>query len=309
METRPVDMVSIVTEALDLLRATLPSTIKIHPIFAPTVHAVLADPTQIHQVLINLGTNAAHAMRETGGVLEIRLDNVEITPQSRPLHPDLNVGLYVKLTVSDTGTGIPPEVIHRIFDPFFTTKKRGEGTGLGLSVVYGIIKGCGGTVSVQSEPGVGSVFAVFLPATAHDTEWEEPRPEPVPPGTEKLLFVDDEKPLAEAGRLMLEGLGYQVTAATDSTKALELFRERPDPFDLVVTDMTMPGLTGADLSTEILKIRPDIPIILVTGFSELINEESARALGIRAFAMKPLRRTNLAQLIRKVLDDHHPQLD
>jgi PAS domain S-box-containing protein len=309
MEKRPVDMVSIVTEALDLLRATLPSTIRIHSIFAQRVYTVLADPTQIHQVLINLGTNAAHAMREKGGVLEIRLDNVEITPQSKPLHPDLNVGPYVKLTVSDTGTGIPPEVIYRIFDPFFTTKKRGEGTGLGLSVVYGIIKGCGGTVTVQSELGAGSVFAVYLPATGHHTGLEEPTQTPVPLGSEKILFVDDENLLATAGRLMLEGLGYQVMATTDSTKALQIFREGPNPFDLVVTDMTMPGLTGADLSREILKIRPDTPIILITGFSDLINEEKARALGIRAFAMKPLRRTNLARLIRKVLDDHESHGD
>ncbi len=307
METRSVDMVSMVTEALNLLRATLPSTIRIRPIFAPRVYAVLADPTQIHQVVINLCTNAAHAMRERGGVLEIGLDNVEITPQTKPVRPDLNVGPYVKLTVSDTGTGIPPEVMHRIFDPFFTTKKRGEGTGLGLSVVYGIIKGCGGTVTVQSESGVGSVFAVYLPATGHDAEWKEPTQEPVPLGTEKILLVDDENPLAEAGRLMLQGLGYQVMATTDSGKALEVFRNRPDQFDLVVTDMTMPGLTGADLSREILKIRPDIPVIILTGFSELINKEKAQALGVRALAMKPLSRTNVARLIRNVLDDHESQ--
>jgi PAS domain S-box-containing protein len=301
-ERKPIDIASLIEESLKLLRATIPSTITFHSQIYPGAYTVLADPTQIHQVLINLCTNAAHAMRERGGELGVCLDNVEITPQMKPLHVDLNRGLYVKLTVSDTGTGIAPEVISRIFDPFFTTKKTGEGTGLGLSVAYGIVKGCGGSITVHSEPGAGSVFSVYLPAITNIAEVTPDNLEPIPGGTERVLFVDDEEILVIMWCDILENLGYTVTATTESTKALEIFLSRPDQFDLVITDMTMPGMTGIDLSKEILGLRPAIPIILCTGFSELITEEKAKALGIRGFAMKPLRLGNIAELIRKALD-------
>jgi CheY-like chemotaxis protein/anti-sigma regulatory factor (Ser/Thr protein kinase) len=265
------------------------------------VYAVLADPTQIHQILINLCTNAAYAMRENGGKLEISLDHFELSQKAASQNLNLTPGAYVKITVTDTGTGISPEIIHRIFDPFFTTKKQGDGTGLGLSMVYGILRGYGGTITVQSEPGAGSVFNVYLPAVKQDTEAILEPFQAISQGSELLLFVDDEDILMEMGKDILQSLGYQVTATTDSRRALEIFRSGSDQFDLVITDMTMPGMTGADLSKEILKIRPDIPIILCTGFSELINEEKAKGLGVREFLMKPLKMKDLGEVIRKVL--------
>ena len=301
-ERKPIDMASLIREGLKLLRASLPSTITFRQKIAPGAYAVLANPTQIHQVLMNLCTNAAHAMRERGGVLEVTLDTVVITPQSMPFNVDLNPGLYVMLTVSDTGTGMAPEIMNRIFDPFFTTKTTGEGTGLGLSVVYGILKGCGGAVTVRSEPGVGSFFSVYLPASVNTAEVTVDNARPIPGGKDRILFVDDEEILVEMSKEMFEDLGYQTTVTTESTKALELFRSRPDQFDLVITDMTMSAMTGIDLSKEILKLRPDIPIILCTGFNELISEEKAMALGIQGFAMKPFNLRSIADLIRKTLD-------
>jgi PAS domain S-box-containing protein len=297
----PVDLRPLMNEALKLLRATLPSTIEIRQRIAPEVFAVLADPTQIHQVIVNLCTNAAHAMRQRGGVLDVRLENVEITPEPTVSRPDLSPGAYVQLRVIDTGVGIKPEIVHRIFDPFFTTKKHGEGTGLGLSVVYGIVKECGGTITVQSEPGAGSIFTVHLPAILDHPGPEEESSEAIPEGSERILFVDDEDILMELGRDLLADLGYQVVAAMDSNKALEIFRAQANQFDLVITDMTMPGMTGLDLAREILKIQPDIPIILCTGFSELITEEKAKEMGVREFLMKPFRTKDIADLIKKAL--------
>ena len=300
-EPRPIDMGPLIEEGLKLLRATLPSTIEIRQDIASRLPAILADPTQVHQVLINLCTNAAHAMRSRGGVLAVTLEEVEITPAMAAVHSDLPSGHFLKLTVGDTGTGVAPEIVHRIFDPFFTTKKLGEGTGLGLSVVYGIVRGCGGAITVHSERGTGSVFAVYLPAIEGYAKAREKPLQPIPRGTGRVLLVDDEEMLVEMGREMLEELGYQVTAMTDSGKALELFRARPDQFDVIVTDMTMPGMTGMELARELLHIRPDLPIILCTGYSELITEEKAGEMGIRGFAQKPLSLQLLANLISQAL--------
>ncbi len=302
LERRPVDISSITRETVKLLRATIPSTIEIRCRSSSEIHAVLADPTQIHQVLINLCTNAAHAMREKGGVLEIDLQNVEITPEMTKARLAVSPGTYVMLTVSDTGVGIAPEFMYRIFDPFFTTKEKGEGTGLGLSVVYGIVKEFEGSITVESEPGVGTTFKVCLPAITHLAEVGPEPGEPMVGGRERILFVDDEAILMEMGCDILGELGYRVTGVTSSSEALELFRAQPDQFDLVMTDMTMPGMTGAELSQEILQIRADLPIILCTGLSEMINEEKAKAMGIREFAMKPLSLRNIAQLTRKALE-------
>ncbi len=301
LELKPVDISFIAKEAVKLLRATIPSIIEIRFKSAANIHTVRADPTRIHQVLINLCTNAAHAMREKGGVLEVELENIEITAGSAPTGLDVKPGPCVVLTVRDSGIGIPPDVMHRIFDPFFTTKEKGEGTGLGLSVVYGIVKGFGGSITVDSQPGAGATFKVYLPAITDMAEVRPETEEPLVGGREHILFIDDEEMLMEMGRYLLEELGYRVTPVADSTKALELFRAQPGQFDLVITDMTMPGMTGADLAREMLKLRPDLPIILCTGLSEIINEEKAMAMGIREFVMKPLNLRKIAELTRKAL--------
>jgi len=301
-EVRPVDIGLLTRESLKLLRATIPSTIDIRSDIDPGLGEVFADPTQLHQVVMNLCTNAAHALREKGGTLEVGLSNAEITQGMLPFLPDLKPGPYVKLRVNDNGAGIAPDIMGKIFDPFFTTKGIGQGTGLGLSVVYGIVKECGGGVAVQSELGKGSTFNVYLLAIERSGELTGELSSPIPGGRERIIFIDDESTLAEMGREMLEGLGYEVIAAISSVRALEIFRAQPDRFDLVITDMTMPGMTGKELATEFLRIRPDIPIILCTGFSEIITEEDAKLMGIREFAIKPLNRRTIAELIRKVLE-------
>ena len=302
-EVGPVNMALLVRETLTLLRATIPSTIKIRENILDGGHTVQADSTQMHQILLNLCTNAAWAMREKGGTLEIGLCDVEIQPDMAILHSELKPGVYVNLTVSDTGVGMMPDVVQRIFDPFFTTKKIGEGTGLGLSVVYGIVKDHGGALIVWSEPLVGSVFNVYLPAVVQeDQPVKSDAEEPIPTGCESILLVDDEPSLTEMWRNMLQGLGYRMTVMTDAVKALEIFDARPDDFDIVLTDMTMPDMTGLALSKELLEIRPDIPIILFTGFSEMVTEEDARKAGIRDFFMKPVSLREIACSIREILD-------
>jgi len=301
----PISVTPIVKEVLKLMRSSLPSTIDIHQdITIPSDKSiVMADPTQIHQVLINLCTNAAYAMRITGGVLSVGLSEIEVDALFVSRHPDLNPGRYLRLTVSDRGHGMDMAVLERIFDPYFTTKEVGEGAGLGLSVVQGIVKNYGGAIHVTSEPGKGTTFHVYLPKVEESTEPEVVDSKALPMGCERILFVDDEKALVDLGKEMLEFLGYTVSATTDSLEALEIFRTRPDDFDLVITDMTMPGLIGIDLSRECMKVRPDIPIILCTGFSDLIDEKQAAEAGIHSFVMKPYVITNLAKTIRKALDE------
>jgi len=252
---------------------------------------------------MNLCTNAAHAMGETGGVLEVRLSEFDLDENARGEFLDLDSGAYIRLTVSDTGHGMTPEFMERIFDPFFTTKEKGKGTGMGLAVVHGIVKSYGGTIKVKSELGKGSIFEVFLPRIKSGVI--EPKTGislPVPTGNERIMFVDDEKPLMDLGKGLLENLGYEVVARTSSIEALEVFRAQPNRFDLIITDMTMPNMTGMELAKELLQIRPNIPIILCTGFSETVTEEKAEATGIREFIFKPLSARNLAETIRKVLE-------
>ena len=300
-ERKPVLLAPIIEEEIKLLRSSLPATIQINQSIAGETTVVLADPTQIHQVLMNLCTNAAHAMREKGGILDIRLaeERIETGQTDHPL--GLKTGDYAKLTVSDTGPGIDASIIDRIFDPFFTTKGPGEGTGLGLSMVYGIIRNLGGAVDVFSEPGKGTAFSIYLPLIETDEPVEETVPESVPGGNERIPFVDDEVSLVEGGKAMLTSLGYYVTSMASSVDALELFRAQQRNFDLVITDMTMPNITGIDLAREMLKMRSDIPVILCTGYSEMISEEKAKSLGIRRLVMKPLFRRDLAKVIRDVL--------
>jgi nitrogen-specific signal transduction histidine kinase/CheY-like chemotaxis protein len=302
-EQKPLQIGSVIKETLKLLRASIPKTVEIREDVAPEAGMVLADPTQIHQVLMNLCTNAAHAMREKGGELEVRLVDVNLDAETvAARYPNLTPGPYLRLTVQDTGHGMEREVMERIFDPFFTTKGPGEGTGLGLAMVYGIVRAHRGEITVYSEPGKGTTFNVFFPKIENQTSAETISPRPPSEGQERILFVDDEKVVVQMGRKMLERLGYQVTTSTDGSDALETFRSQPEQFDLVITDQTMPNMTGAELAQELMRIRPDIPVILCSGFSELIDQEKAKAMGIQEFIMKPLLMHEIAETIRNILD-------
>ena len=302
-ERKPIDVRLILKEALRLLRATLPSTIEIRQNIRAGCGPVEADPTQIHQVLMNLCTNSAHAMREQGGVLEIELQPVQLgRPEIRRL-PGLRPGSYLKLTVRDTGHGIASENIERIFDPYFTTKDKGEGTGLGLAVVQGIVKTHNGGITAESRPGEGTTFHVLLPVIEVEPEAEREPAAGLSTGRERVLLVDDENDLVEIGRLMLERLGYSVATRTSSIEALELFKSDPNKFQLVITDMTMPNMTGDLLAQRLLELRPDLPVILCTGYSERMTEARARDMGIKAFLMKPIIIQDLSTTIRKVLGD------
>jgi len=299
----PVRIVPVIKEALKLLRASLPSTIEMREnIHDDPSAVVLADPTQIHQVLINLCTNAAHAMREGDGVLEVSLVSIDLDQNAASSHADLKPGPYLRLTVSDTGEGMDREIMERIFEPFFTTKERSEGTGMGLAVVHGIVKNHGGAITVYSEVGKGSTFNIFFPRMKGGFEKESISPMDVPTGKERILLVDDEEPVLRSERTMLESLGYKVIAVAKSDEALKLFRAQPNEFDLVITDQTMPTMTGSELSRKLMQIKRDIPIILCTGFSEAVDEDKTKAEGIREFVMKPFTTKEMAETIRRVLD-------
>jgi PAS domain S-box-containing protein len=302
---RPVKLVQIAEDALKFLRSSIPTSIEIRQnIPVDTDDSILADSTQINQVMINLCTNAAHAMEDTGGVMTIGIQNIYLDQISAAVYPHLPPGNYVKLTVSDTGPGIDPEIKNRIFDPYFTTKEVGKGSGIGLSVVHGIVKNHNGAISVDSKFGKGTTFSILFPVAEEEAVIETEPVEKLSTGNERILIVDDEESMAEIGRRRLERLGYRVEAKTNSIEALELFRADPDQFDLVITDMTMPHITGDKLVKEILKIRPDMPTILCTGFSEKIDEEKAKEIGVRQYIEKPFDRGKLSRLVRKVLD--HP---
>ena len=302
-ERRPMQLKYILKEALEMLRATLPSTIEVKEVAGKNMVVINADPAQMHQVIMNLCTNAAHAMQNDGGVLEVGIGDVQVgSGGSESDCLDLSPGSYLKLTVRDTGYGIPRNLMDKIFDPYFTTKDTGEGTGLGLSVVQGIVKAHEGTITVDSKPGKGTTFHVYLPIIQGEEEPENVPEGPLPTGSERILFVDDEELLMALGSQMLEMLGYEVVTKKSSTEALTLFRSEPDRFDLVITDMTMPHMTGDKLARELMEIRPDIPIILCTGHSKLISEKQAKEMGIRAFVGKPIPKRVLAETVRKVLD-------
>ncbi|MGE3536932.1 MAG: ATP-binding protein [Candidatus Tectimicrobiota bacterium] len=300
-ERLPIQLHVIVKEALKLLRASLPATIEVREEIAREAGTVLADPTQMHQVLINLGVNAEHAMRDTGGILDVCLEAIELETPLLVHHTELLPGPYVRLTVRDTGHGMSPTVAGRVFEPFYTTKEVGQGTGMGLAVVHGIVTSHGGAITMQSHPGEGTIFTIYLPrldlamTEEHDTETLAPF------GSGTILFVDDEPSIATLGQRLLEHWGYQVFIDTSSLSALELFRQAPQRFDLVITDQTMPQMTGDALARALRQIRPDIPIILYTGFSHAIDAAQASAQGIDALLLKPLVGRDLALAVHQVL--------
>lgn len=297
----PVTLQPIVKEAMKLLRATIPTTIDMVHNIDRHCSRVIADPTQIHQIVINLATNAFHAMEETGGTLTITLDNHEVPPADG-VSQSPAPGSYVRLLVSDTGPGIPGDIQDKIFDPFFTTKEKGRGTGMGLSVVHGIVSAVGGCIRVDSEPGKGATFHIYLPRTQADPAKWNPGAEPkMLTGTESVLLVDDEPGIISMETRLLRRMGYRVTAFTSSLEALDAFKSDPSRFDLVISDVAMPGMAGDRLAREMLNIRPDTPILLCSGFSETMNEEKAVALGSRGFMLKPMTSRNLSVKIRQAL--------
>jgi PAS domain S-box-containing protein len=305
-ERQPVQIESIVNECINLMRASLPTSISIRINIDEKPGLIMADPTQIHQIIMNLITNAGHAMRTKGGVLEIGVANVRLDGSAASGCPDLVAGRYLKLTVKDSGHGMDAKTMERIFDPFFTTKSQAEGTGLGLSVVHGIVRNHGGAITVSSWPDTGATFEVLLPRVEQiwqDAARETPTAESG--GSERILFVDDEEDVVFAGKKSLERLGYQVVIARDGLDALRIFREEPESFDLVITDQTMPAMTGTELSRELLQIRPDLPVILCTGLGstaeKVLQCENDDLSCIREVALKPLNRKELAEIIRRVL--------
>lgn len=304
-KAKPVSLTPIVRECLELMRASLPTTINIQQEILNDSAVIHANSAQIQQVLMNLITNAAHAMSENGGVLTVSLENVEVDDAQPTESGDLKPGAYALLTVRDTGTGMDGKTQKRIFDPYFTTKEKGVGTGLGLAVVQGIVTKAGGSINVESEPGKGTAFGVFYPligTAIAESKQKEPQ-KPPPQGRECILFVDDEWNLVNIGQQILKKLGYKVIAETNPIDALETFRAQANNIDLVVTDQTMPDMTGDILAQQIMKLKSGIPVIICSGFSEKMNKEKAKSIGIKAFVMKPIVMMELAETIRRVFDE------
>jgi signal transduction histidine kinase/ActR/RegA family two-component response regulator len=303
-ERKPLKVQFLIKEALKLLRATIPASIDIDCEIDEFCGPIRGDPTQIHQVIMNLCTNAYHAMQKTGGKLDVRLKEIHLSYEQSIERVGMKVGKHIELTVTDTGHGMEPQVMERIFEPYYTTKEQGKGTGLGLSVIHGIVKNHGGDITVTSLPGKGATFKVYLPIIDDiEVEIETNPPAIAINGKERILLVDDEEQIIDIEQQILERLGYNVTPKTDSEEALEEFAAQPDRFDLVITDMTMPKMTGDQLARRMMDIKPQIPVILCTGFNEAISEEKALAMGIDKFVMKPIVKDELANTIRTVLDN------
>ncbi|AGF77170.1 PAS domain S-box [Desulfocapsa sulfexigens DSM 10523] len=300
---QPVMPHLIVKEAFKMLRASLPTTLSINEKIATDCGSILADPTTLHQIVVNLCTNAFHAMEKEKGTLSVSLCRKDI--QAEDISGNgVSPGPFIVLSVSDTGHGMDKKTIERIFEPYFTTKKVGKGTGLGLAVIHGIVKDYKGFIQVESEPGKGSTFHVHFPVLEHVVSIQEKTKEALlPSGSEHIFIVDDESSIINLQKLVLEGLGYSVTAATSSEKAFEKIYLQPEQFDLLITDQTMPGLSGIELAQEVLKIKPTMPIILCTGYSTVATEESVLAIGIKKYAKKPVDRSTLARIVRQVLDE------
>jgi len=303
LKLKPIGAITVIKDALKFIRSTIPATVQIRKHLPDRDITILADPTQIHQVVMNLCTNASQAMEETGGILEINVEKETLTEDSAGSYPGLTAGEYIKITVSDTGPGIDTEIIDRIFDPYFTTKEFGKGSGMGLTVVHGIVKNHGGAITVDSEPEKGATFTILFPVVSEKPVAVVKTPDEIPLGTETILFVDDEKSIVNIIGKMLERLGYKVETKLNPVDALELFQSKPDEFDLVITDMTMPQMTGVKLSEKLKDVRSDIPVIICTGHSSQIDEEKAKELGIAAYVMKPIVMSGFAKTIRLVLDE------
>jgi signal transduction histidine kinase/ActR/RegA family two-component response regulator len=306
-ERKPIRVQAIVGEALRLLRASIPKTIDIRCDLDEDCNAIMGDPTQIHQVIMNLCTNAYQAMQETGGTLEIRLEQTQIGYEETVRRAGIKMGPHLLLTVRDEGVGMEPAVMDRIFEPYYTTKEPGKGTGLGLSVIHGIVKNHGGFITVESTAGKGSVFHVHLP-TLDDVEADIEKTASVAKSgdNERILLLDDEPQIVAMEKKLLEKLGYRVTARTSSVEALETFARQPDQFDLVITDMTMPNMTGDQVARSIWDIRPGVPVILCTGYNEMMSEDKALAMGICKFILKPIEKDELALAIRSALNCSPP---
>jgi PAS domain S-box-containing protein len=302
-EKKPIELAPVIKEAVKMLRASLPATIQIVQDFKGDPDIVLADPTRIHQIVLNLCTNAHHAMLRSGGVLTLRLRSVQLNGAKLRSYPELREGKYLVFTVSDTGHGMDRSIMERIFEPYFTTKEKGMGTGLGLAVVHGIVKGYGGAIRVKSTPGKGTTFDILLPCAERKAEVAGNVEKALEGGTERILLVDDESAIVEITSQMLTSMGYKVAARTDPLEALELFLKNPYGYDLLITDMTMPHLTGDILAKRVLQIRPDMPVILCSGYSENLLDESINSIGIREIVSKPLVLGELATTVRRALDE------
>lgn len=300
-EVRPIKIQSILIEVINLSHAVIPSTITIVDDIDKTCKPILADPTQIHQMIMNMVTNAFHAMETTGGTLKIRLGPVHISKtvhRGRPMTP----GEYNCLTIADTGTGIPKEILSYIFDPYFTTKAIEKGTGLGLSVAHGTVKNANGEIFVESEEGKGTTFDIYLPVKQEKTTGLTFKSQKLPRGKEHILLVDDEPLVTNVMSQMLKRLGYEITSINDSRQALEVFHNTPDTFDMLISDLTMPGLTGDQLAEKILAEAPDLPVLICSGYSDALSESQIKEIGIKALVMKPVVLPELSQTIRNIFD-------
>ncbi len=303
-ETRLMKIQPVIKEALKLMDSSIPDNIKVTRDIDKDCSTIKGDPTKIHQIIMNLITNACYAMNETGGKLTISLKEIELGP-SDLINPDMHQGTYTRFTISDTGAGMGSELITKIFDPFFTTKEKGKGTGMGLSVVHGIVIGMGGGIQVDSEIGKGTSIHVYLPVIQSEPELEADYGDTaLTGGSEHILLVDDEEAIILMEKEILKRLGYKVTTRTSSVEALEVFRAVPDRFDIVITDMAMPNMAGDRLSKQLIQIRPDIPILLCTGFGDIISREQAASIGIKDFLLKPVNINNFAKTIRQALDQN-----
>ncbi len=303
----PLKIDLVIKEFLKLLRSSIPTTIKIKHHISAEYNTIMADLTQMNLLVLNVCSNAAHYMKDIGGILEVSLVNIDLDSDDAIFNKNLSPGKYVVLTILDTGPGIEPEVMDRMFDPFFTTNTNQSSTGMGLSVVNTIVNNHSGAITVHSELGKGTVFHIFLPCLENNESIVQ-NVETIPQstGNERILFVDDEAAIVDASKRTLERLGYYVITATSGLDALKLFRDNAEEFDLVVTDMTMPELTGVDLAKEVFSIRPQTPMILCTGYSTLITPEKSKQLGFKDFLMKPVSKRKMAESVRHILDHSHP---